>query len=83
MPSFSSRRGRLKGPKNSYAIWGLNLIVFSEKGVSCSFYSCRTAYIVRYNAKKFTSIGLSYQDVILFSKIFYVFNAVYVKSNSI
>ena len=33
---FNSRRGRLKGPKNVYTIWGLNLIVFSEKGVSCS-----------------------------------------------
>ena len=33
--------------------------------------------------KKFTSIGLSYKDVILFSKIFYVFDVVYVKSNRI
>ena len=31
--------------------------------------------------KKFTSVGLSYKDVILFSKIFYVFDVVYVKSN--
>ena len=43
----------------------------------------RTAYVVRDNAKKFTSVGLSYKDVILFSKIFYVFDVVYVKSNSI
>ena len=33
--------------------------------------------------KKITSVGLSYKDVILFSKIFYVFDVVYVKSNSI
>ena len=43
------------------------------------FCSRRTAYIVRDNAKKFTSAGLSYKDVILFSKIFYVFDVVYVK----
>ena len=47
------------------------------------FCSRRTAYIVRDNAKNFTPIGLSYKDVILFSKIFYVFDVVYVKSNSI
>ena len=44
-----------------------------------SFCSRRTAYIVRDNAKKFTSVGLSYKDVIIFSKIFYVFDVVYVK----
>ena len=33
--------------------------------------------------KKFTSVGSSYKDVILFSKIFCVFNVVYVKSNNI
>ena len=33
--------------------------------------------------KKITSIGLSYNGVILFSKIFYMFDVVYVKSNSI
>ena len=33
---LTSRRGRLKGPKNMYTIWGLNLILFSENGVSCS-----------------------------------------------
>ena len=61
-------------------IWDLNLIVFSEKGVSCSvlFTPRRTDYIVRDNAKK-TSIGLSYKDVTLFSKIFYVFDVVSVK----
>ena len=47
------------------------------------FSSPRTAYIVRDNAKKFTSVGLSYKDVTLFLKIFYVFDVVYVKSNSI
>ena len=35
------------------------------------------------SAKKFTSVGLSYKGVILFSKIFYVFVVVYVKSNSV
>ena len=33
--------------------------------------------------KKFTSVCLSCKGVILFSKIFYVFDAVYVKSNNI
>ena len=33
--------------------------------------------------KKFTSVGLSYKGVILFSEISYNFDAVYVKSNSI
>ena len=36
------------------------------------FCSRSTAYIVRDNAKKFTSVGLSYKDVTLFSKIFYI-----------
>ena len=62
---------------------GLNLIVFSEKVFLVLFCSRRAAYIVRDNAKKFTSLGLSYKDVILFSKIFYVFDVVYVESNSI
>ena len=43
------------------------------------FCSRRTAYIVRDNVKKFTSVGLSYKHVILFSKIFYVIDVVYVK----
>ena len=47
------------------------------------FCSCLTAYIVRDNAKNITSVGLFYKGVILFSKIFYVFDVVYVKSNSI
>ena len=68
-----------------YTIWGVKLIVFSEKGVSCSVFSRRTAYIVRDNAKTFTSIILSYKDlpVILFPKKNYVFDVVYLKSNSI
>ena len=33
--------------------------------------------------KKSTSVGLFYKDVLLFSKIFYVFDVVYVKSNNI
>ena len=44
------------------------------------FCSRRTAYIVRDNAKKFTSVGISYMGLILFSKIFYVFDIVNVKS---
>ena len=59
-------------------------IVFSDKSVSCSFlFSRRTAYIVRDNARTFTTVGLSYNYLLLFSKIFYVFDVVYVKSNSI
>ena len=46
------------------------------------FCSRRTSYIVRDIAKTFTSVGLSYKDVILFSKIFYVSDVVYVKLNS-
>ena len=49
------------------------------------FCSRRTPYIVRNNARKFTPVGrpISYMGLILFSKIFYVFVVVYVKSNSI
>ena len=63
-------------------IWGLILIVFSKKkSVSCSVLYCsrRTAYIVRDNAKKLTSGGLSYKGVILFSKIYHMFDVVYFK----
>ena len=42
------------------------------------FCLCRTAYIVRNNEKKCTSVGLFYKNVILFSKIFYVLDVVYV-----
>ena len=51
-----------------YTIWGLNLIVFSAKVFLVLFCSRRTAYIVRDNAKKFTSVGISYMGLILFSK---------------
>ena len=44
---------------------------------------CIAYNIVRDNAKKLTSVGLSYKDVILFSKIFHLFDVVYVKSNKI
>ena len=59
------------------------MIVFSEKVFLVLFCSQRTAYIVKDNAKTITSVGLSYKDVILFSKIFYVFDVVYIKSNRI
>ena len=32
--AFNIRLGRLKGPKNLYTIWGLNLILSSRKGVT-------------------------------------------------
>ena len=54
-----------------------------KKAFLVLFCSRRTAYIVRDNAKKFTSVGLTYKGVVLFSKIFYMFDVVYVKSNSI
>ena len=73
----------MKGPKKVYTMWGLNLIVSQKNVFLVLFCSCRTAYIVRDNAKKFTSEGLPNKDVILFSKIFYVFDLVYVKSSSI
>ena len=44
------------------------------------FCSRRTDYIVRDNAKKITSVGLSCKEVILVIKIFYMFDVVYVKS---
>ena len=47
------------------------------------FCSRHTAYIVRDNEKIFISVGLSNKNVTLFSKIFYMFDVVYVKSNSI
>ena len=58
-----------------YAIWSPNFIVFSEMVFLVLFCSRRTAYIVRDNAKKFISVGLSYKDVILFKKK-YVFDVV-------
>ena len=47
------------------------------------FCSRSTVYTVRDNVKKITSVGLSYKGVILFSKIFDVFDVVFVKSNII
>ena len=79
---LNNRRGRLKGTKNVYTIWCLNLIVSSEKGVSCSFCSRRTAYIVRDNAKKIYISRFIFQGHNLFLKN-YVFDVVYIKSNSI
>ena len=61
---------------------GSKLDIFIRKMFLVLFCSRRTAYNVRDNAKKFLSVGLSYKCVILFRKIFYVFD-VYVKSNSI
>ena len=43
----------------------------------------RTAYIIRDNTKAFTSVGLPFKDIILFSKTIYVFDVIYVKSDSI
>ena len=62
---------------------GITLIVFSVKVFLVLFCSRRTAYIVRDNEKKCISVGLSNKNVTLFSKIFYMFDVVYVKSNSI
>ena len=61
------------------------MIVSSEKKVFLVlFCSRRTAYIVRDNAKrKITAAGLSYKGIILFSKIIYLCDVDYVKSNSI
>ena len=58
---------------------GSKLDSFVRKSVFCSVCSRRTAHIVIDNAKKFTSVGLSYKNVILFSNIFYVFDVVCVK----
>ena len=81
---FNSRRGRLKGPKKLYTIRGLNLIVFSEK--RC-FWFCFVHVVLlislRDNAKKNYVSRLIFEGVILFSKIFFVFHVVYVKSNII
>ena len=47
------------------------------------FLFCFVYVVVRDNAKKFTSVRLSYKDVKLFFLIFHMFDVVYVKSNSI
>ena len=60
-----------------------NLIGFSQKMFLFLFWLRCTAYIVKDNAKIFTSMGLPCKDVILFSKKLYMFNVVYVKSNKI
>ena len=66
---FNSRRGQLKEPKNMYTIWGLNLIVSSEEGVSFSLLSTSyTVCTIRDNAKTFTLVMLSYKDLMLFPK---------------
>ena len=86
---FNSRRGRLKGSIYIYiyiythTICGLNLIVFSEKGVSCSVLFTSYCLYRQRLCEKITSVGLSYKEVILFSKIFCVFYVVYVKSNRV
>ena len=59
-----------------YNKWS-KLDIFCQKKVFLVLFCSRcTAYIVRDNAKKITSVGLSCREVILFSKIFYVFNVV-------
>ena len=51
---FNSRRGRFKAP--IYTIWGLNLIVSSEKGVSCSvMFASYCLYRQRYAKKIYIS----------------------------
>ena len=63
---------------------GSELDSFIRKKVFLVLFCSRlTAYIVRDNAKRITSVGISYMGLILFSKIFYVFDIVYVKSSSI
>ena len=66
---FNIRRGRLKETKNLYIIWGLNLIVFSEKGVNLfCFVHVVLLTSLEIMRKKITSVDLPYKDVILFSK---------------
>ena len=49
----------------------------------CFFFHVVLLISLRHNATKFISAGSCYKDVILFSKIFYVFDVVYVKPNRI
>ena len=58
---------------------GSKLDSFLRKG---HFLFC-FVHVVMLMRKQNTSVGLPYKGVILFSKIFYVFDVVYVKSNSI
>ena len=62
---------------------GSKLDTFLRKMVLLFFCSRRAAYIVTYNAKTFTSVGLSCKDEVLFIKTIFVFDVVYVKSNTI
>ena len=84
-----SRRGRLKGHIYIYIYRpfqyiGSKLDSFLRKKVFLFLlFSRRTVYIVRDIAKTFTSVGIFWMGLILFSKIFYVFDVVYVKSSSI
>ena len=64
-----------------YNMWS-NLDIFLKKSVSCFVYVVLLISLEKMR-KKFTSVSLSYKDVILFSNIFYVFDVVYVKSNRI
>ena len=58
----------VESTKNIYTIWGLNLIVFSEKVFLVLFVHVVLLISLEIMRKKFTSIGLSYKDVILFQK---------------
>ena len=70
--------------KKMYIQYGSKLYSFLRKGC---FLFCFVLVVLLISLKilrkKFTSVGFSYKDVILFSKIFYVFDVVYVKSNRI
>ena len=69
---FNSRRGRLKGPKNVLTIWGLNFIVLSEKGVSCSvlFKSYCLYYRQRLCEKMYISKFILQGRNVIFKKYF-------------
>ena len=81
---FNSRRGRLKESKNLYTIWESKLDSFLRK--RC-FLFCFVHVVLLISLEImqyiYISVSLSYKDVILFSKIFYVIDVVYVKLNSI
>ena len=77
---FNSRRGWLKGLKNLYTMSGLNLIVSSEK---CFLFFGHVVLLISLEImRKHLYHWFSNKDVTLFSKIFYMFDVVYVKSNS-
>ena len=63
---------------------GSKLDIFLRKGCSF-FYFVHVVLLISLVTmrKKITSVGLSYKDAILFPKIYYVFDVVYVKSNII